>query len=334
MGQVLHRGATTTEAVRRAIQHSQESLRALARAPRDQPEDGGQVEEALLGGRPSDRAEDATVYGAVDRAGGHHRRLSQAHPAAARRLPLCVAGHDPAVSPALRFIAVLNGMASAACPRSRATCPTGKSSTAIRSATSTSISPRCAPPKASSISSSPSTALPSSPSCSWSRSADSEPPPAFLEALIAAVPYQIHTVLTDNGIQFADLPKNRGGPRPAGVAIPSTGPAAARRHRASPHQAEPSLDQRPGRAHEPHHQGSHRQTLPLRQPRSTHAHLADFINAYNFAKRLKSLAGLTPYEFICKCWQKEPHRFTPIQPIKSGTEHLASFSMKTFAQIL
>ncbi len=31
MGQVLHRSATTTEAVRRAIQRSQESLRALAR---------------------------------------------------------------------------------------------------------------------------------------------------------------------------------------------------------------------------------------------------------------------------------------------------------------
>src|ERR1700751_543384 len=31
MGQVLHRGATTPEAVRRAIQHSQESLRTLAR---------------------------------------------------------------------------------------------------------------------------------------------------------------------------------------------------------------------------------------------------------------------------------------------------------------
>ena len=30
MGQVPHRGATTTEAIRRAIQHSQESLRALA----------------------------------------------------------------------------------------------------------------------------------------------------------------------------------------------------------------------------------------------------------------------------------------------------------------
>ena len=30
MGQVLHGGATTTEAIRRAIQHSQASLRVLA----------------------------------------------------------------------------------------------------------------------------------------------------------------------------------------------------------------------------------------------------------------------------------------------------------------
>ena len=30
MGQILHGSATTTEAVRRAIQHSQESLRTLA----------------------------------------------------------------------------------------------------------------------------------------------------------------------------------------------------------------------------------------------------------------------------------------------------------------
>ena len=35
---------------------------------------------------------------------------------------------------------------------------------------------------------------------------------AFLDELVAAVPYKIHTVLTDNGIQFADLPKNRDGP--------------------------------------------------------------------------------------------------------------------------
>jgi transposase InsO family protein len=38
-------------------------------------------------------------------------------------------------------------------------------------------------------------------------------------------------------------------------------------------------------------------------------HLQNFINAYNFAKRLKTLKGLTPYEFIIKCWQNEPKRF-------------------------
>jgi len=38
-------------------------------------------------------------------------------------------------------------------------------------------------------------------------------------------------------------------------------------------------------------------------------HLADFISAYNFRRRLKTLKGLTPYEFICKCWTSEPERF-------------------------
>ena len=32
---------------------------------------------------------------------------------------------------------------------------------------------------------------------------------SFLEALIEAVPYRLHTILTDNGIQFADLPRSR-----------------------------------------------------------------------------------------------------------------------------
>ena len=39
-------------------------------------------------------------------------------------------------------------------------------------------------------------------------------------------------------------------------------------------------------------------------------HLSDFVSAYNFARRLKSLQGLTPYEFICKAWTKQPERFT------------------------
>ena len=39
-------------------------------------------------------------------------------------------------------------------------------------------------------------------------------------------------------------------------------------------------------------------------------HLADFVMAYNFARRLKTLSGLTPYEYICKTWSKEPDHFT------------------------
>jgi transposase InsO family protein len=38
-------------------------------------------------------------------------------------------------------------------------------------------------------------------------------------------------------------------------------------------------------------------------------HLADFINAYNCARRLKTLKGLTPYEYICKIWTEDPNRF-------------------------
>ena len=39
------------------------------------------------------------------------------------------------------------------------------------------------------------------------------------------------------------------------------------------------------------------------------APLADFIDVYNFARRLKALKGLTPYEYIYKIWTSEPDRF-------------------------
>ncbi|SFP96858.1 integrase core domain-containing protein [Sphingomonas rubra] len=43
-------------------------------------------------------------------------------------------------------------------------------------------------------------------------------------------------------------------------------------------------------------------------------HLADFMAAYNFARRLKTLCGLTPYEYIAKIWTSEPDRFI-VDPI-------------------
>jgi len=38
-------------------------------------------------------------------------------------------------------------------------------------------------------------------------------------------------------------------------------------------------------------------------------HLTDFLAAYNFARRLKTLRGLTPHEFICKRWTENPTLF-------------------------
>jgi hypothetical protein len=38
-------------------------------------------------------------------------------------------------------------------------------------------------------------------------------------------------------------------------------------------------------------------------------HLTDFVAAYNYARRLKTLRGLTPYEAICKAWAKSPSLF-------------------------
>lgn len=67
MGQVLHGSATATEAVRRAIQHSQASVRALA-------ERYGVNQKTVAKWKRrsavADRPEGAEVDGAVDRGGG------------------------------------------------------------------------------------------------------------------------------------------------------------------------------------------------------------------------------------------------------------------------
>lgn len=44
-------------------------------------------------------------------------------------------------------------------------------------------------------------------------------------------------------------------------------------------------------------------------------HLADFVTAYNFGRRLKTLKGFTPYEFICKAWLSQPERFS-LNPLR------------------
>lgn len=125
----------------------------------------------------------------------------------------------------------------------------------------------------------------------------------FLRNLVAAVPYAIHTVLTDNGIQFTNRKQDRHvfehifdrvchdngiEHRLTKVKHPWTNGQVERMNRTI---KEATVK----RFHYDHDQ--------LRQ------HLQDFIEAYNFGRRLKTLNGLTPYEYICKCWTNEPERF-------------------------
>ena len=133
---------------------------------------------------------------------------------------------------------------------------------------------------------------------------------AFLEALIAAVPYKIHTVLTDNGIQFTYPPRYADGPT-----------ARYMTHMFDMRCEENSIEHRLTKVRHPWTNGQvERMNRTIKEAtvkryhydshRQLETHLTDFIAAYNYARRLKTLRGLTPYEFICKAWAEQPQRFT------------------------
>ena len=128
----------------------------------------------------------------------------------------------------------------------------------------------------------------------------------FLEHLLEAVPYKIHTILTDNGIQFAEQPRNRDSVTFRKMRFDLICEANGIDHRLTKpnHPWTNGQVERMNRTIKDatvrrYHYDSHDQ---LR------SHLSDFLNAYNFARRLKTLSGLTPYEYICKIWTSEPDR--------------------------
>ena len=126
----------------------------------------------------------------------------------------------------------------------------------------------------------------------------------FLRNVIAAFPYRIHTVLTDNGIQFTHREQdwkafahlfdrvcysNRIEHRLTKLNHPWTNGQVERMNRTL---KEATVRRYHYRTHE-----------------ELRTHLTVFMQAYNFAKRLKTLQGLTPYEYVCQQWVKEPNRF-------------------------
>jgi transposase InsO family protein len=136
----------------------------------------------------------------------------------------------------------------------------------------------------------------------------------FLAALVVAVPYRIEIVLTDNGIQFADLPRNRSGPTAMWRGHPFD--RACQAHGIEHRLTKPKHPWTNGQVERMNR--TIKEATVKRFHYDDHSqlrwHLQDFIDAYNFGRRLKTLKGLTPYEFICKQWTSEPDRFI-IDPI-------------------
>jgi transposase InsO family protein len=126
----------------------------------------------------------------------------------------------------------------------------------------------------------------------------------FLRRVIEAVPYKIHTVLTDNGIQFTNQDRQK----------------YAFRHTFDRVCDEHEIEHRLTKINHPWTNGQvERMNRTLKEATvkryyyQSHdqlkQHMQTFLMAYNFSKRLKTLKGLTAYEYICQIRTKEPERF-------------------------
>jgi len=123
-------------------------------------------------------------------------------------------------------------------------------------------------------------------------------PSDFLRAPLKAVPHKIHTILTDDGIQFRDLP-------PVPMAQHCFTKVNHRWTKGQVERVNRTIKEAAVKRCRHYDDDDHNQ---LR------SHLDDSISAYNFARRLKTLKGLTPYEFIHEVWTEDPKRVT-LDPI-------------------
>jgi transposase InsO family protein len=139
----------------------------------------------------------------------------------------------------------------------------------------------------------------------------------FLRRLIERLPYHVHTVLTDNGFHFT---APHGSWSVAEIRAMLARHQPFRAHAFDLACAQHGIEHRLTKLNHPWTNGQvERMNRTIKDATvrrfyyATHesfrAHLATFLAAYNFGKRLKSLRGLTPFERICQIWTEQPQRF-------------------------
>lgn len=141
----------------------------------------------------------------------------------------------------------------------------------------------------------------------------------FLKALATAFPYKIQIELTDNGTHFTD--PNGDGWTPEDIKAMRAEKVPFCCHAFEGACADLDIEHRLAKPRHPWTNGQverMNRTINEATVKRFHydshdrlrQHLADFVAAYNFARRLKTLRGLTPYEAICKAWTDDPSRLT------------------------
>ena len=113
----------------------------------------------------------------------------------------------------------------------------------------------------------------------------------LLRDLVEAAPYSIHTVLNDNGIQFTTRTPDIYDGWHIFQRVCDEHKIDQRESPWANGPAERMNRTLKGATVRRYHYDNHD---PLR------THLRLFIDAYDHARRLKTLRGLTPYEFICQ----------------------------------
>jgi transposase InsO family protein len=131
----------------------------------------------------------------------------------------------------------------------------------------------------------------------------------FLREVVEVFPYRIHTVLTDNGMAFADLPKYRDGATARWMG--HIFDRVCREHGIEHKLTKPYHPWTNGQAERMNRTVKEATIKAFHYPdlEALEAHVLAFARAYNFAKHLKALRWRTPFQAVLDAWTKDPSIF-------------------------